>query len=107
MHEDDFTAPFHHSVGGDRRVDASRDEAKHVATDARGEPSRPRVFDERKIRGVIDNFHDHVDVGSVQAYSLPCRGAYVGAYFPIQFNGGLDKPFVRALGRDAKGFMRY
>ena len=78
-----------------------------VTTDARGEPSRPRVFDERKVRGVIDDFHNHVDVGSVQAYSLPGRGAHVGAYFPVQFDGGFDKPFVRALRRDAKGFIRY
>ena len=69
-----------------------------------GSPPGPGYLIERKVRGVIDDFHDHVDVGSVQPHSFPGRGTQVGAYFPVQFNGGLDKPFVRALGRDAKGF---
>ena len=88
MNEDDLTAPLHHPVGGYRRVDASRDEAKHVATDARRESSRPRVFDEREVRGVIDDFDDNVDVRPVQTNSFPGRGTQVRADFPVQFNGG-------------------
>ena len=74
VHEIDPTAAFHHTIGGHRRIDATRQQAQHDTADAYREPSRSRDFFDIHQGASWDDIDMHGEHRVIQRHACLMRG---------------------------------
>ena len=107
MDEEGPASSFHHTVGCDRRIDPSGDQAGDFPADANRHATRPLNLLDRVVDLFGEEFEIDREIRIFQADLLAGGVTDGGANVPRDFHGGQRQSFVRSFCRDAKGGKRF
>jgi hypothetical protein len=99
VHKRRRAAPLHHAIGGNRRIDAAREEAGHAPCRAGGEPTRSAFLPEEVERLSRDDVDADHEVRLVEVDRPSARGLDAAADLALDLRGRQGIALVGAAGR--------